>query len=62
MAVKIDLTFNSVLELKCWLRSKNFEAGSPEAFSEWLHSFFEEGNTVTVYGEKYDAQYCSELV
>lgn len=61
--VSVNRTFTSVSELRRWLENKNFECGSPEAFSEWLYNYFEvEGNTITVHGEEYDRWACWELV
>ena len=59
--MKFELTFSSVSALKEWLDNKNWECGSPEAFSEWLYNFFERGNTITVHGEEYDRISCMEL-
>ncbi len=59
---KLEYTFYNVRKLIEWLKEKNYNAGSPEAFSEWLYNFFNEGNSVTVHGEEYDYQYCMELI
>lgn len=55
-------TFTSVSVLRKWLEGKMQECGNPEAFSEWLTSYFENGNEVSVHGEKYDFWSCWELV
>ena len=55
-------TFTNVSRLREWLQSKNFEAGSPEAFTEWLESYFENGNEISVHGEHYSFLDCLELV
>lgn len=55
-------TFTSVSSLRRWLENKNYECGSPEAFSEWLTNYFEEGNEISVHGEQYDFWSCWELV
>lgn len=55
-------TFTSVSILRKWLENKNYECGSPEAFSEWLTNYFEEGNEISVHGEQYDFWSCLELV
>lgn len=55
-------TFPSVSILRKWLENKNYECGSPEAFSEWLTNYFEEGNEISVHGEQYDFWSCWELV
>ena len=55
-------TFTNVSVLRRWLEQKNFECGSPEAFSEWLHNYFDEGNEISVHGEHYDFYDCLELV
>ena len=44
------------------LKEKNYEYGSPEAFSEWLERYFDEGNEISVHGEQYDFWSCLELV
>lgn len=59
--MKICRTFASVSSLRCWLRSQMDESGSPEAFSEWLFRYFENGE-IAVRGEPYDAWACWELV
>lgn len=33
---KLEYTFYNVRKLIEWLKEKNYNAGSPEAFSEWL--------------------------
>ena len=55
-------TFINVAALRNWLERKNYESGSPEAFSEWLERYFDEGNEISVYGEQYDFWSCLELV
>ena len=55
-------TFTSISSLRRWLENKNYECGSPEAFSEWLTNYFEEGNEISVHGEQYDFWSCLELV
>lgn len=55
-------TFTSVSVLRRWLKRKNHECGSPEAFSEWLTNYFKEGNEISVHGEQYDFRSCWELV
>lgn len=55
-------TFTSVSVLRKWLESKMQECGNPEAFSEWLTSYFENGNEISVHGEHYDFWACWELV
>ena len=57
-----NFSFTSISNLRAWLEKKNFESGSPEAFSEWLYKLFDDGNTVTVHGEEYDFWACWELV
>lgn len=54
--------FVHTARLIAWLEQMNLECGSPEAFDEWLQDYFEEGNEVEVYGEKYDYWACRELV
>lgn len=58
----INLSFNSVSQLREWLKKKNYESGSGEAFSDWLNEFFDNGNTITVHGEEYDFWVCWELI
>lgn len=60
--VLVNLSFNTIGELRRWLENKNFESGSGEAFCDWLSNFFDEGNTVTVHGEECDYLACLELV
>lgn len=55
-------TFTNVAALKRWLEARNFEAGSPEAFSEWLQNYFDDGNEISVHGEHYDYCTCAELI
>lgn len=55
-------TFTNVAVLRRWLEDKNFECGSPEAFSEWLENYFESGNEISVHGEQYSYLDCLELV
>ena len=55
-------TFINVAALRDWLKRKNYESGSPEAFSEWLGRYFDEGNEISVHGEQYDFWSCLELV
>lgn len=56
--------FKNLNNLRGWLQEKNFNAGSPEAFSEWLSNFLEEGNELMVDGctDPYDYLDCMELV
>lgn len=35
-------TFTNVAALRDWLKRKNCDSGSPEAFSEWLERYFDE--------------------
>jgi hypothetical protein len=56
------LSFKSVATLKRWLRDKMQEAGSPEAYEEWLHNFFDDDNSISVHGESYDYWDCWELL
>lgn len=58
----LNMSFNSVSDLRSWLKKKNYESGSPEAYCEWLQDFFDKGNTVTVRGEEYDYWACWELI
>lgn len=58
----LNLSFATVSSLKSWLKAKQQEASTPEAFDNWLQSFFDEGNIVFVYGEEYDYWACWELV
>lgn len=60
--ILLNLSFNTIGELRRWLESKNFVAGSPETFCDWLSDFFDEGNTIAVHGEEYDYWSCLELV
>lgn len=60
--VTIEKQFSSVSELRHWLERQNDEAGSPEAYDEWLHSYFDDGNTITVHGEEWDYWACWELL
>lgn len=55
---KNDLIMLQVLPLE----RKNYESGSPEAFSEWLERYFDKGNEISVHGEQYDFWSCLELV
>ena len=55
-------TFTNVAALRNWLERKNYESGSPEAFSEWSERYFDEGNEISVHGEQYDYWSCLELV
>lgn len=55
-------TFMSVSSLKRWLESKNWECGSPEAFTEWLEKLFDNGNEICVHGENYSYWDCLELI
>lgn len=58
----IELNFTSVSSLTRWLEKEKFRRESDEGFYNWLQSFFVEGNTVMVNGEKYDYWSCWELV
>lgn len=58
----INLSFNSVSQLREWLKKKNYESESGEVFSDWLNEFFDNGNTITVHGEEYDFWACWELI
>lgn len=58
----IEKTFSSKASLEKWLDDKNFECGSPEAFSEWLENYFNNGNTISVHGELYDYLSCMEIL
>ncbi len=58
----LDLEFNSVSELRRWLRDKNEDAGSPEAYDKWLQAFFGKGNTIVIHGEEWDYWACWELL
>ena len=58
----LDLTFTSTAELRRWLERKADQCGSPEAYDEWLQSFFDEGNAISVRGEEYDYWACWELL
>ena len=62
MTVKMNRSFYNISALKDWLRNKMFDCGSPEAYADWIYEFFEEGNTITVHGEEYDYEYCSDLI
>lgn len=55
-------TFMSVSSLKRWLENKNWECGTPEAFTEWLEKFFDDGNEISVHGEHYSYWDCLELI
>lgn len=55
-------TFTSVSVLVKWLENKNFECGSPEAFSKWLENYFENGNEISVHGKHYSYLDCIELI
>lgn len=55
-------TFTSVSSLRTWLKRKMDESGNPEAFTEWLTNYFDEGNEISVHGEQYDFWSCLELV
>ena len=61
-AISINRTFTSVSELRTWLSRRNDEAGSPEAYDEWLRSYFDAGDTISVNGEEYDYWACWELL
>lgn len=54
--------FKNVRELKRWLDANRWEAGSPEAYDQWLQHLFEAGNKVIVNGESYDYWACWELI
>lgn len=54
--------FTSVSVLQKWLVNKNNECESAEEFSSWLQNYFDEGNEISVRGEKYDYWACMELV
>ena len=58
----LEIDFRNINELKEWLKQKNFEAGSPEEYNEWLCNFFEEGHTISVHGENFDYWACLELL
>ena len=60
--MNINLQFTSVFSLRDWLKRKADECGNPEAYDEWLHSFFHDGSTITVHGEEYDYWSCWELL
>lgn len=61
---KVEFAGLSQMLLHCviGLKEKNYESGSPEAFSEWLERYFDEGNEISVHGEQYDFWSCLELV
>lgn len=60
--VIINRDFSSVADLRRWLERQNDGADSPEAYDEWLQSYFDDGNTITVRGEEYDYWACWELL
>lgn len=60
--VKVDLQFSNVSELRRWLERKSDDSESPEAYDEWLQSFFDDGNSVSVCGNEYDYWACWELL
>ena len=55
-------TFFSVSSLKRWLEDENWNCGNPEAFTEWLEKFFDDGNEISVRGEHYSYLDCLELI
>jgi len=57
----IELSFSNVSTLTKWLKKKNFECDSPEAYDAWLQDFFK-NNIITVDGEEYDYWACWELI
>ena len=58
----LNMSFNTVGELRSWLDKKRLECDSPEEYDAWLQDFFEKGNTVSVRGEEYDYWACWELL
>lgn len=58
----LNMQFFSVQALRDWLNKKRRDCESPEEYDKWLQAFFDEGNTVTVRGEEYDAWDCRELL
>lgn len=58
----VNLTFKSVSSLKDWLKSKHWSFNNEEEYQEWLCNFFEEGNSINVYGKEYDYWSCWELL
>ena len=62
LEIGVCRTFTSVSVLRKWLEQKNYESGSPEAFSEWLNDYFDKGNEISVHGEHYSFWDCMELI
>ena len=60
--MNINLQFISVSDLRYWLKHKADECGDPESYNDWLSSFFDEGNSISVHGEEYDYWSCWELL
>lgn len=60
--VAVNLKFRNRRELRTWLEDKNWNAGSPEAFNDWLYNFFDEGNSISVRDEEYDYWSCQEML
>ena len=58
----VETQFTSESSLRDWLKRKIDEAGSPEAYDEWLQSYFDQGNSVFVNGREYDYWACWELL
>ena len=58
----VERQFTSVNDLRSWLRRRADEAGSPEAYHEWLQNYFDSGDTITVNGTEYDYWACWELL
>ena len=60
--MSVSYTFSSISDLWRWLQRKADECSDPEAYDEWLQTFFDGGNTITVHGEEYDYWSCWELL
>jgi hypothetical protein len=58
----VEHQFTSVNDLRDWLEERRWEAGSPEAYDEWLRSYFDDGNTIYVNETEYDYWACWELL
>ncbi len=58
----VERQFTSENDLRDWLRRRSDEAGSPEAYDEWLRNYFDDGNSISVNDREYDYWTCWELL
>ena len=58
----VERQFTSESALRDWLEERRWEAGSPEAYDEWLQSYFDDSSSISVNNMPYDYWACWELL